>query len=167
MSTSQESVSPRPKPDYIQQMETAYGAPSQNAFGSVVFYETLPTSEDLEQASLAKYKYFIGELWERYGEEAWMAPWKKVYERPGDAKADVVAELRGIKDMDASISVPMILENIENPEGARKALSAAFDDPDVVKFNVYNLGDGAAMSGLLVAGQRNTGETTFLVFLLD
>jgi hypothetical protein len=32
---------------------------------------------------------------------------------------------------------------------------------------VYNTGDGSAMSGLLIAGQRGNGETTFLVFLYD
>ena len=33
---------------------------------------------------------------------------------------------------------------------------------------VYNLGDGGAMSGLLIAGrQEDTGETLFLVFLMD
>jgi hypothetical protein len=38
----------------------------------------------------------------------------------------------------------------------------------VSELRVFNLGDGAAMAGLLVAGRRGaTGEATFLVFLLD
>ena len=53
-------------------------------------------------------------------------------------------------------------------EAARAALSAAFDDPKVSELRVFNLGDGEAMSGLLVAGRRGaSGESTFLVFLMD
>jgi len=32
---------------------------------------------------------------------------------------------------------------------------------------VYTLGDGAALSGLLIAGRDRHGETILLVFLLD
>jgi hypothetical protein len=47
-------------------------------------------------------------------------------------------------------------------------LSAAFDIPALTELVVYNVGDGGAMSGLLVAGRRaETGESTVLVFLLD
>ena len=54
------------------------------------------------------------------------------------------------------------------PRKARAALAAAFDDPAVTELHVFNLGDGGAMSGLLVAGRRQgTGEATFLVFLMD
>ena len=123
---------------------------------------------DLEQIALEKYRYFVGELWERYDEDAWMGPWKLVYSRPAGAKHDIVTELRGIKDTDAAISVPMILENIADAEKARAALSAAYDDPKMTVLRVYNLGDGGAMSGLLIAGRHNeTGEAIFLVFLLD
>ena len=38
----------------------------------------------------------------------------------------------------------------------------------MTELRVFNLGDGEAMSGLLVAGRRGaTGEATFLVFLMD
>jgi len=38
----------------------------------------------------------------------------------------------------------------------------------VTDLRVYILGDGGAMSGLLIAGRHNeTGEAIFLVFLLD
>jgi hypothetical protein len=38
----------------------------------------------------------------------------------------------------------------------------------VTELVVYNVGDGAAMSGLIIAGRRGeTGKATFLVFLLD
>jgi hypothetical protein len=155
------------KPNYVLLLEAVYGAPSQAAFGSAVFYEPLKATDDLEKLALAKYRYFVGELWERYGEEAWMGPWKEVYARKVGSRQDIVAELRGIQDSDATLSVPMILDNIEGAEKARAALSTAFDDPLVTDLRVYNLGDSGAMSGLLVAGRRSNGETTYLVFLLD
>ena len=156
------------KPDYVASLEAAYGAPSQAGFGSAVFFEQLKAGDDLEKAALAKYKYFTGELWERYGEDAWMGPWKEVFTRPAGAKPDIVAELRGIEDPDAAISAPMILDVVQDAEAARSAPAAAFDDPAVTELRVFNLGDGGAMSGMLVAGRRgDTGEATFLVFLLD
>jgi hypothetical protein len=156
------------KPAYVTTLEAAYGAPSQEGFGSAVFHAQLKPGDKLEEAALAKYKYFTGGLWERYGADAWMGPWKEVYTRPTGAKADIVAELRGIADPDAQNSVPMILDNIDGAEQARTALAAAYDDPAVTELRVFNLGDGGAMSGLLVAGRRGaTGEATFLLFLLD
>lgn len=155
------------KPNYVSLLEAAYGAPSQAAFGSAVFFESLKSADDLEKLALAKYRFFVGELWERYGEEAWMRSWKEVYERQSGAMHDIVSELRGIQDKDAALSALMILDNIEDAEKARTALSSAFNDPAVTDLRVYNLGDGGAMSGILVAGRRSSAETTFLVFLLD
>jgi hypothetical protein len=155
------------QPEYARLLEAAYGAPSQAGFGSAVFFERLAAGVDLTQEARQKYQYFVGDLWQRYGEAAWMGPWREVYARPAGAQPDVVAELRGIADQDAHLSVPMILENIEMPEKARAALSAVYDDPSVADLRVFNLGDGEALSGILVAGQRMNGEATFLVFLLD
>ncbi|HRW09312.1 MAG TPA: hypothetical protein P5121_29630 [Caldilineaceae bacterium] len=155
------------KPAYITDLETFYGAPSQAAFGSAVFYALPTNGADLTAAALDRYKYFVGEQWERYGAEAWMGPWKEVYVRTSAATPDIVAELRAIADADAALSVPMILDNIDDAENARAALAAAYDDPAVNEVRVFNLGDSAAMSGLLVAGRRATSEAIFLVFLLD
>ena len=154
------------KPEYVTALEAAYGAPSQVGFGSAVFY-TDKDAKDLAKAALKYYQHFVGELWERWGEEAWMGPWKEVYARKPGAKADITAELKGIKDVDARNSVPMILDVVDNADAARKALSDAFDDPAVTELRIFTLGDGGAMSGLLVAGKRKTGEATFLVFLMD
>ena len=50
----------------------------------------------------------------------------------------------------------------------RCVLAAAFGDPTVTELQVYTLGDGQAMSSLLMAGRRGaSGEAAFLVFLLD
>jgi hypothetical protein len=156
------------EPIAVAELEAIYGKASQAGFGSAVFYEQLTSPGDLEQQALKKYRYFVGELWERYGADAWMAPWKEVYVRQAGASHDIVAELLGISDADAAISVPMILENIADAEKARAALTAVFDDPKVTELHVYNLGDGGAMSGLLIAGRNlDTGDMITLVFLLD
>ena len=39
---------------------------------------------------------------------------------------------------------------------SRAALAVAFDDPGVTELRVFDLGDGEAMSGLLVAGRHAT-----------
>lgn len=156
------------KPAYVTDLEKAYGAPSQAAFGSAVFFERLKPDTYLEKEALIKYKHFVGEQWDRLGgDEAWLGAWKKVYSRKAGAKPDIVKELRGIDDLDARNSVPMILEVVENADKAVEALVAAYDAPMVTDLNVYNIGDGGAMSGLVVVGRRANGETTFLVFLMD
>ena len=38
---------------------------------------------------------------------------------------------------------------------------------EVSELRVYNIGDGSAMSGLLIAGRRENGEATFLTVLMD
>lgn len=150
------------KPAYVSALETAYGAPSQEGFGSAIFFERMAASDDLEEQALEKYKYFVGSLWERYGEAAWMGPWRLVYSRAADARREIAAELSAISEPDAASSVFMVLDV------DKAALVAAFDDPAVTTLAVYNAGDGQAMSGVVIAGQRAaTGETTFLVFLMD
>lgn len=96
-----------------------------------------------------------------------MGPWKEVYARKAGSTRDIVAELQGIRDPGARLSVPMVLDVVENAEPPQQALSAVHDDPAVSELRVFNLGDGEAMSGLLIAGRRNTGEATFLAFLMD
>lgn len=97
-----------------------------------------------------------------------MGPWKEVHSRPSGTTPDIVAELRAITDPDARVSVPMILDNLDGAEQARAALEAVYDDSAITELRVFTLGDGAAMTGILVAGRAAaTGRATFLVFLLD
>ncbi len=155
-------------PAYVAALQASYGPPSQEGFGSAVFYDMQSTDVDLTALALAKYQYFVGDLWDQYGEDAWLGPWYQVYTRPAEATPDIVGELRAIADPDAARSVPMILDAIDGAVQARAALAAAFDDPAMNEVAVFNLGDGGAMSGILVAGRRpDTGEALFLVFLLD
>ena len=155
------------RPKYVLLMESAYGPPSQNGFGSAVFFETIGKDEPLEKAALEKYKYFAGETWDRFGEDAWMSGWKQVYTRQKGANHDVVAELRAIEDWDVSQSIPMILEGVKDADFGRFTLSKAFDATNVTELMVFNLGDGGAMSGVLIAGRRHNNEATFFVFLMD
>jgi hypothetical protein len=154
------------KPLYIRNLETVFGPPSQSAFGSAVFYEKSIIA-DLKQVSLEKYRYFVGKLWNRYGEDVWMGMWKEVYRRKQNIKNDIVNELKSMTDRDALGSVSIFLDGIESPEDARKALSAAFDDPAVSELTIHNIGDGAAMSGLLITAFRKKKDATFVIFLLD
>lgn len=156
-----------PKPQYVLDLQTYYGEPSQEGFGSAVFYKRVKTADLLEQIAQEQYEYFVGDKWEDWGPETWLAPWKEVYCRKPGAPRDIVAELGGIEDFMAQLQVDMILNNIENAKKAQKALAAAYDDETVVQLCVYLIGDGEAMSGLLIAGRREKGETTFLVFLMD
>jgi hypothetical protein len=153
----------------VAKLEVAYGPESQRGFGSAVFHEELRPADDLAAAALAKYRYFVGPLWGRLGEEAWMAPWREVYSRPPSARRDIVAELRAIEDHEAQMSVGLLLDATENAAAARAALASAFDDPSVTELRVFNLGDGAAMSGLLVAGRRAApgSGATYVIVLMD
>ncbi len=87
--------------------------------------------------------------------------------RKAGTRRDVAKEWKGIDAAAASISVPLVLETMEDPDAAVEALSAAYDDPEVTDSRVYSIGDGEAMSGLLLAGRRENGEVTFLATLMD
>ncbi len=153
---------------HVAKLEAAYGPPSQAGLGSAVFHSQLAAGQSLAELARETYRHFVGELWERWGESAWMGPWKEVYNRKAGAKPDIVAELRGIKDPQTSSSASMVLDDIDHADEARTALAAVYDDPAVTELRVFTIGDGGAMSGLLVAGSRSgDGEATLLVFLMD
>lgn len=161
-------MNPAPPPLYYTDLVTLYGAPSQSGFGSAVFYDQIETGSDLEPIALHYYQHFVGDLWEQFGADAWMSAWKLVYDRPAKMPPDIVAEVRAIGDRSAAQFVPiLLLDDTDNSDQARQALAAAYDDSQVTDLRIYAIGDGAAMSGLLLAGGRTTGEVTILVSLLD
>lgn len=155
------------QPDAVDGLEAAFGPPSQAGFGSAVFFDTLSPDVDLEQMALARCQFFVGELWDRYGADAWLGQWQQVYTRPPGARRDVVTELRTLANRDAALSASVLLDTVDVPERAQAAMSAAFDDPAVTELAVFTLGDGGAMSGLLVAALRQDRTAILLVFLLD
>lgn len=146
----------------------AYGAPSQAGFGSAVFTELLAPADDLAERAVARYQHCLGDQWSAAGADTWLASWREVYRRPEVRKHDIVAELRSITDSAARLSVPMILDVVTDSASARSALAAAYDDDAITDLRVFTLGDGAAMSGLLVCAEERSPRTAiFLVFLLD
>ena len=168
MTPTNQPTNEQGQPAAVAALQAAYGPPSQAGFGSAVFHAPSPADAPLEQAALAKYRYFVGDQWERFGERAWMGPWRAVYTRPPSAKRDIVAELRAITDRDARQSVEMLLDNVDEADQARAALSVVYDDPAAAELTVYTIGDGDALSGLVIAGcQEETGNDTILVFLFD
>ncbi len=161
-------TSSTPLPPAVTALTTLYGTPNQAGFGSAVFYDAIEPGSDLEPIALHYYQYFVGKLWEQFGADAWMSAWKQVYVRTNDAKPDIVAELRAIDDPLAAQFVPILLLTETDDEArAQQALATVFNYPQVTDLRVYAIGDGAAMSGLLLAGYRTNGEVTILLSLLD
>ncbi len=156
------------RPSAVDELESIYGAASQAGFGSAVFWLPVSPPEDLERLAREAYREFVGPLWERYGEAAWMEPWRRVHERPPGAADELVTALRGLEDADAARSTPLLLDAVDEPAKAAAALAAAFDTEACAPLAVYNVGDGQALSGLLVAGlYRKAGHALLLVMLMD
>lgn len=161
-------VTPAAKPAYVAALEAAYGPPSQAGFGSAVFYAPGQSAGSLEATAQAQYQYFVGDLWDRYGADAWLGTWQQVYSRPPGAGRAIASELRAIDDRTTAQSVELLLDEVDDLLSAQQALSSAFDDPAVTDLSVYTIGDGAALSGILLAARRGAGgETIMLIFLLD
>lgn len=162
------SSSDQPQSEAVTLLQAIYGPPSQAGFGSAVFHEQLPPGTALAAIALQGYQHFVGPLWEQFGADAWMSAWKRVYVRPDGIQPNIVAELGAIADPLAAQYVPMLLlAETENYARAQQALASVFDDPQMTDLRLYAIGDGAAMSGLLLAGGHITGETTILISLLD
>ena len=128
-----------------------YGKPSSAGFGSAVFYNTI-NDTTLESAALNNYKAFMGGQWNTDSESRWKSTWKRCYERPQGTTPDILTELNNIKDPDAKRSVPLLTELIEQADQGKAALATVFNHPDITKVQVYNIGDGEALSGLLLCG---------------
>lgn len=144
----------------FDRLAQVFGEASQNAFGSAVFFEPGPRTGSLEQEALGKYEYFCGETWARFGPENWMATWQHLHGRERDSNDGIESELRGLADREAQQAAEMLLET------GSEALKAAFDDPGMTQLEIFKIGDGGAMSGILIAAEHDSGRL-FLVFLLD
>ncbi len=152
----------------IAALQAIYGPPSQAGFGSAVFVQQSEPGPDLESIALKYYQHFVGELWDRFGSTAWMSTWQQVYDRPQGIQPDIVAELRAIDDQNVSQFVPiLLLEETENQTQTEQALAAVYDQPKVTDLQVYTIGDGAAVAGLMLLGRYAAEETVILISLLD
>lgn len=163
-----DSDQPHPLSEAVTVLQSIYGAPSQAGFGSAVFYDQIEPESDLETVALRVYQHFVGPLWEQYGETAWMSTWKQVYVRPNGIQPNTVAELRAIADPLTAQYIPiLLLSETEERDRAEQALANVFDAPQMTDLRLYAIGDGAAMSGLLLVGCHITGDTTVLISLVD
>lgn len=152
----------------VADLQAIYGPPSQSGFGSAVFDERIEPGTELDAIACRFYHHFVGPLWEQYGESAWMSVWKQIYVRPKGIQPNIVAELKAIADPVAANYVPiLLLAETDDDARAQQALATVFNHPQMTNLSVYAIGDGSAMSGLLLAGSRTRGETTILVSLLD
>ncbi|MEW9838609.1 hypothetical protein [Mesorhizobium marinum] len=154
-----------PKPAYVLDLERSFGGPSESGFGSAVFTSSSSSSQELEARAFEVYRHFVGPLWDRWGETAWKGNWRLAYRRAG--VGNIIAELGSLTDPDATSTARLMLEGTEDPTAAKAAVVLAFDDSAIVDLMIFNLGDGAAISGLLIGARRQNGETTFLVTLMD
>jgi hypothetical protein len=163
-----DSNSAQNKPDFVAALEKAFGEPKQNAFGSSVFFVPATSqSVSLETQALSQYRFFTGELWDRFGEEKWMSTWLQVYVRDKNIGADILAELRGLSDREARQSAGLLLENQEDSQASEDALKNAFEQPTVQELRIFKIGDGEAMSGIAIAACMGNVGSLFLLLLLD
>jgi NAD(P)-dependent dehydrogenase (short-subunit alcohol dehydrogenase family) len=123
--------------------------------------------EDLEAVARAQYRHFLGPLWERFGEAAWLGSWAEAHRRADGSPRDIEAELRALTDPAVRSSADMLLDATSDADRARRALAGVFDAPDVAQLACYALGDGEAYNGILVAARAGGGDAVFLVFLMD
>ncbi len=158
----------RSKPNYVSELESVFGEPNQSGFGSAVFFIPIDQQSDrLESDAQATYRFFVGESWERFGEAAWMSTWTSAYSRTLQNTPDIIAELRGLSDREARQSAGLLLESQENAHTAEEALKQAFDQPQVEELGIFKIGDGEAISGVIIAARISNAGTLALILLLD
>lgn len=167
-----DNTSPGNRPAWVQELEQAFGGPSRAAFGTAVFFELLsddmagPDRGALEERALAWYQFFCGKTWEKFGPDNWWGTWRSVYVRDPNS-APVIEELANLENRQVRRSGLTMLEGHEDPPSAKRALEQAFDDSAIEELQIFRIGDGGAMSGILIAGRRAGGESAFVAFLLD
>lgn len=157
------------RPACVTALEAAYGAPREGGLGSSVFFVAGPGTMELEELGKAYYQRLVGkEMWDRIGGEQWLRQWGEVYRRGAElAGAGIRAELRGIGDHEARMLADLLLEVAETNEGAREALAQCFEAAAVEDLRIYKMGDGEAISGLLMVGRWENGDTVLLGMLMD
>ncbi len=151
----------------IDALEKVYGKPNNEGFGSAVFYQAAIKNSGLATIALETYKLFMGDKWNAETEATWMSTWKLVYERSPGKAADILNELNNIKDANAKRSVPLLTELIENAEQGKLALAGAYNHPDVSQVQLFSVGDGAEMSGLLLCGLYADHSACSVICLMD
>ncbi len=167
--TNAQNQAERSKPAYVAALEKQYGGASTEGSGSAVFFLSVVPGMDLEPLARACYQHFLGWLWERRG-QAMFAQWGEVWRRQADWAEGGESILEGLGQSDnffVEMQLEQLIYNHDSPDDAQAAILAAFDDAAVSDARAYFLGDDDMWSGLLLGGQRENGDTTFLIVLSD
>lgn len=151
----------------IEALERVYGKPTSTGFGSAVFYEVSKKDQNLAAIALEDYKLFMGGKWTPETAAIWMSGWKLVYERIPGLSGDIISELYNIKDSGAKRSVPLLTEVINDPQQAKKALEAAFNNQNLAHLEIFTIGDNEQMSGLLLSGLYTDHSACSVICLMD
>ena len=160
------------RPAWLNLLEQTFGLPSQAAFGTAVFSETNAdanaTADDSDLETRAKFWYqnFCGPTWEKFGPQNWLSTWLRVGSRVQPA-VPILQDLASLQDRQSRQSGEFMLEGHADVAATKRALSQAFDNPEMAERQIYRIGDGEAMSGILIAGRHRAGESVFLAFLMD
>ncbi|MCW6034739.1 hypothetical protein K4A83_00405 [Spirulina subsalsa FACHB-351] len=158
-------------PPYAQDLMNFYSPPHQGAWGTVIFYEQIPSDAELEAVALAQYEYFVGGSTRDF--MIWRPQWKLIYERTPDCEPNIRVELDAatwVAGLDYEDRIANVLQYDYDSEGnfyEPKVLAAGFNSPEAQEFQVYTIGDGEVMEGLLALSRRRNGETITLAFLKD
>lgn len=154
---------------FITALENAFGKASNTGFGSTTLYSFPATALAPELQSLDHYKRFLGAKWLDTPDQTnrWLKPWKQVYVRPVGSPADIINELKQLQDADIKPSIGLLIEFPEQVEQAKIALTNAFNDQNIHHLAIYNLGDGEAMSGIMVTGLYSSGLLLSVLAIMD
>ncbi len=150
----------------VEPIVAVYGPAASSGLGSAVFTAQGVAAETLEAAALARYREFVGGSWDRRA-SAWQSGFAELYRRGGSETRGIVAELRALQPAEARGVVDVMLDGMEDPAAASAALGEVFDQDGIRELRLYALGDGEAMAGVAVAALHASGESVFLVMLLD
>ncbi len=151
----------------IGALEKIYGKANDTAFGSAVFHGPVTPAANIDDIAMQHYKAFLGKKLTSQTETNWFQPWKKVYERSPEIKADILTEYNGIKDTNAQISLPLITELIENAGEGKQALAEAYNHAGVNAMAVFTIGDGEAFSGIITTGIYSNEYGCSVITLMD
>jgi hypothetical protein len=153
--------------EIIEALESKFGKPNNNGFGSSVFYELSRDEMKLDEIALEDYKLFMGEKWTDNSSIDWMGGWKKVYDRQTNGAGNIIDILSGIHDPEVHPFVSLLLEGPESATETHQPLMDAFNHPDIDNVGIYKVGDGDAFGGLMIAAKYNNGEVCTVITLMD
>ncbi|MFN7772653.1 MAG: hypothetical protein ACK5R1_07805 [Planctomycetota bacterium] len=96
-----------------------------------------------------------------------MSSWQELYHRSLGATAEIVGEFRSIKVQPFRFCAAIFSGENEDNDAVNQLLSTTFDSEGVKELRIFSLGDGEAMSGLLIAAEIANLGRLFLTFLMD